>query len=267
MPGPTGYHALLDALRDGAAADPQSFLVALREAYHLAHVLYGDLRREGETLLPGTLLHGRDPDLDRLIREEGIEIFNPLLQAAARRFGPGLLDPAELENKGAGGVRARRVCGSGPLLLFPLLPSRPGIAFFVCAPGNASEAGMSHDILLRDLAALAGLFHARHVSRPRNIPPDRDRKQAQPRLTPRERQVLHWVAAGKTYWEIARILGISERTVRHFMAACREKLDAASNKQAVAKAVAGGLIAVGDARAVTPASDEYPLMVQPNRIY
>ena len=33
-------------------------------------------------------------------------------------------------------------------------------------------------------------------------------------ITPREREVLCWAAAGKTYWEIAVILGISERTVK-----------------------------------------------------
>jgi LuxR family transcriptional regulator, quorum-sensing system regulator SinR len=57
------------------------------------------------------------------------------------------------------------------------------------------------------------------------------------RLTPREREVLKWTAAGKSYWEIATILGISERTVRHFMTNAREKLGAVTNSQAVARAL------------------------------
>ncbi|WP_447973005.1 LuxR family transcriptional regulator [Nitrospira sp. Kam-Ns4a] len=35
-----------------------------------------------------------------------------------------------------------------------------------------------------------------------------------PVLTKREREVLEWMKEGKTNWEIGRILGISERTVR-----------------------------------------------------
>ena len=61
-------------------------------------------------------------------------------------------------------------------------------------------------------------------------------------ITPREREVLRWSAAGKSYWEIAVILGISERTVRFFMSNARQKLNVVSNTQAVAEAVWRGLI-------------------------
>lgn len=245
MPGPTGYSALLATLRDTARLDPQAFLTALQVGYGLTHVLYGDLRRDGGTYLPGTLIHGRDPDLERVIRESGLVVLHPLFEAAARRFGPDIIDPRELLEAGPSPTRMQPGRGEcGPLIVFPLVPSRPGVAFLACAPGLPGGWHRNDEALMRDLAALAGLFHARQLTAP--VPGPRARTDhGPPRLTPREREVLQWVALGKTYWEIARILGISERTVRHFMAACREKLGAVSNKQAVARAVAARIVEAG----------------------
>ncbi|MCD2175233.1 helix-turn-helix transcriptional regulator [Rhizobium sp. C4] len=246
MPGPTGYSALLAALGNPASFDPQAFLTRLQAEYGLAHVLYGDLRRDGSAFIPGRLIHGQDPEFERLIREEGLAVLHPLFEAAARRFGPAVLEPSNRAKTGTDTIRVHPRCrDSRPLLVFPLVPSRPGVAFLAADPGRLEDRREAREILMRDLAALAGLFHARQLA----LAPLRSQGGAQadarPRLTPREREVLEWVAGGKTYWEIARILGISERTVRHFMSACREKLDAVSNKQAVARAVATGLIEIG----------------------
>ncbi len=253
MPGLTGYHTLLETIRKSAASEPQAFLKDLQAAYGLSHVLYADLGRDGDAFLPGKIIHGDDPDLERLIQDEGLSVLHPLFETVASLFGPSVLPPPDQNETGDGANPIRSVCpGNRPLLVFPLVPSRPGIAFFACDPGRLQEKDDEAERLLRDLAALAGLFHAKQLSTP--APPQRkpSAKPATPRLTPREREVLQWVASGKTYWEIARILGISERTVRHFMAACREKLDAVSNKQAVAKAVAGQLINVSDPRFNVP---------------
>lgn len=61
-------------------------------------------------------------------------------------------------------------------------------------------------------------------------------------LSPRECQCLRWSARGKTQWEIARILGISRRTVAFHLDNARAKLDSVTVTQAVAKAVREGLI-------------------------
>lgn len=62
-------------------------------------------------------------------------------------------------------------------------------------------------------------------------------------LSPRELTVLLWMKEGKTNWEIARILGLSERTVRFHVGSIFEKLDVTSRTQAVARALGAGLIA------------------------
>ncbi|WP_097458685.1 LuxR family transcriptional regulator [Mangrovitalea sediminis] len=61
-------------------------------------------------------------------------------------------------------------------------------------------------------------------------------------LTARERESLLWVSSGKTSWEIAQILGISENTVTFHINNAKRKLDANSRAQAAAKALAAGLI-------------------------
>lgn len=62
-------------------------------------------------------------------------------------------------------------------------------------------------------------------------------------LSPRELTVLLWMKEGKTNWEIARIIGLSERTVRFHVGSIFEKLDVTSRTQAVARALGAGLIA------------------------
>lgn len=63
-----------------------------------------------------------------------------------------------------------------------------------------------------------------------------------PKLTARERECLLWAAEGKTSWEIARILGISERTVIFHLQNATRRLNASSRQQAVALAISQGLI-------------------------
>jgi LuxR family quorum-sensing system transcriptional regulator SinR len=91
----------------------------------------------------------------------------------------------------------------------------------------------------RDVISLAGRFHALMM---KASPPDPPRRRVKKGLTPRECETLAWIAAGKSYWEAAIILGITERTVRFFMANARDKLDVVNNAQAVAEAVWLGLI-------------------------
>lgn len=63
-----------------------------------------------------------------------------------------------------------------------------------------------------------------------------------PKLTRRELEVLKWVMAGKSSWEISRITDCSEATVNFHMANVRQKFNVNTRQQAVVKAIALGLI-------------------------
>lgn len=64
-----------------------------------------------------------------------------------------------------------------------------------------------------------------------------------PALTRREKECLTWVSSGKTSWEIARILGISENTIVFHIGNAGKKLGTHTRSQTVARALALGLIA------------------------
>lgn len=62
-----------------------------------------------------------------------------------------------------------------------------------------------------------------------------------PQLTPREREVLRWVAAGKTDRDIAVLLGISVRTVQKHLERCYAALGVETRTAAVMRALGGTL--------------------------
>ena len=64
----------------------------------------------------------------------------------------------------------------------------------------------------------------------------------QPRLSRREIEVLQWVAAGKSQFDIGDILNISHRTVEVHLRSAREKLGTLSTVQAVGRAIGLGLV-------------------------
>ena len=63
-----------------------------------------------------------------------------------------------------------------------------------------------------------------------------------PRLTRRELEVLNWVMAGKSSWEISMIIRCSEATINFHLANVRQKFNVNTRQQAVVKAIALGLL-------------------------
>lgn len=86
--------------------------------------------------------------------------------------------------------------------------------------------------------ASGGLFVSPSVGE--NIACIKDKKH--PPLSEKEKEVLRWMAAGKGNWEIAKLLGITERTVKFHVGNLMKKLDAVNRAQAVAVATQKGLI-------------------------
>lgn len=63
-----------------------------------------------------------------------------------------------------------------------------------------------------------------------------------PKLTPRELECMKWVAVGKSNWEIAQVLGISEATAHFHVENAKKKLGKSTRTEAVAMLVMHGLI-------------------------
>ena len=104
-----------------------------------------------------------------------------------------------------------------------------GLSVVVSMATDHYEIGKKEEICLH-IASI--YFHARlEQLRARGVPPRLSR------LTPRERECLSWVAAGKTDWEIAQILNIAEQTVHEYVQNALIKLNATTRAQAVAIAI------------------------------
>lgn len=74
--------------------------------------------------------------------------------------------------------------------------------------------------------------------------PSRPAVKSASTLTPRERQVLNGIKEGNSNRMVARLLGISERTVKVHLHSIFIKLGAASRTEAVIEAIRNGCISL-----------------------
>jgi len=107
--------------------------------------------------------------------------------------------------------------------------SREGFVVGITMGAEHYELGKQDEACLH-LASI--YFHAK-LERLRAETAPRPRS----RLTPRERDCLSWVAAGKTDWEISQILNIAEQTAHEYVQNALTKLNATTRAQAVAIAI------------------------------
>lgn len=96
--------------------------------------------------------------------------------------------------------------------------------------GRAPDLDDENELSVQ-LIALFAASKAQALSRPAAI------DAPMMKLTPREREVLQWISAGKTSWEVSMILGSSERSVDKIIAGAMMKLDALTRTQAVVNAI------------------------------
>lgn len=124
-----------------------------------------------------------------------------------------------------------------------MISARPVAEFISLAvdgSGRKAAATVKHHAAV--LHAMAAAFYRRATLL--GVGPAPESPDEAARLSPREREVLQWIAAGKTDWEVGRILRISERAVKFHAAGARRKLGAANRTHAVAIAVHSGVISL-----------------------
>ncbi|WP_104668216.1 LuxR family transcriptional regulator [Ensifer adhaerens] len=115
-------------------------------------------------------------------------------------------------------------------------PENRRALFSVNADINAREWPAFKKSFQADLTYLSFLFHKHLVARRADLAP------VKAQLSRRERQVLSWAALGKTTWETACILKLSQRTVEFYLRNCCAQLGVANKTQAVAVALCHGLV-------------------------
>jgi LuxR family quorum sensing-dependent transcriptional regulator len=130
-------------------------------------------------------------------------------------------------------MQALDTFGMGRGLIVPL--GRPtNLPACVWLAGENPDLDQDAKVAIQ-LIALFAASKAHALSRPHAVAPKSS-------LTPREREVLQWISAGKTSWEIGLISGVSERSINNVIANAMNKLDAVTRAQAVVNAIRVGEI-------------------------
>ncbi len=171
-------------------------------------------------------------------KQLGYEKLDPIWQHSLSRLTPLIWGP-ELFRSPIERAFYEERCGFG---------LQSGVTFPVFSPSGApgalslgiSRSNVPHAFLLsvvqNGAAAAAYVHDAIHRLVAQGL------AQSRPKLTKRERECLHWVAKGKTSWEISRILEISEHGVIHHLRNVMQKLNVTKRYHAVQIAHEYGLL-------------------------
>ena len=107
-----------------------------------------------------------------------------------------------------------------------------------------SPCGYEPDLSRRARSALEIIGIYSHETLKRSLVRDQRDVHAHIPLTPREREIMQWVAAGKTDSEIGDILSISRSTVTSHVENSKTKLDTFKRTHALVQAIRFGEISL-----------------------
>lgn len=143
------------------------------------------------------------------------------------------------------------------------LSRREGIADGFCVPAHIpGETNGTCSFIVRDsrplpeenlpMAQLVGSFAYEAARRIQLSQYQREAElhgealRHRPSISTRQVECLILVAKGKSDWEIGRILGISQETVKHHIRVARERYEVGTRVQAAIRAIADGEIDIRD---------------------
>ncbi len=170
---------------------------------------------------------------------EGMAAICPALTEASRSLTPfdyvALLDSCRGNASARWQKRALRLFGIRHAWLVPMNSLRCLRGVTVYMKGGGAKAAQRFEETRQEIHMKSLYFFDELQALSPSIPPDMARTLSRMGpLTRREAECLRWAAEGKTNWEIATILDISENTVRFHFKNLLRRLNATSRAQAVA---------------------------------
>jgi LuxR family quorum sensing-dependent transcriptional regulator len=133
----------------------------------------------------------------------------------------------DLKHEGAALMHLRRDFGFNDAVIVPV-HNPAGLPAFVSLSGRHIDVPDA-ELLPLYVVALSAFERVRDLQKPMVKP--------KLQLSPREREVLTWVANGKSAWEIGMILNISKRTADEHVKTAARKLGVRNRSHAVAIAL------------------------------
>lgn len=181
---------------------------------------------------PQVLCDLEPTDWARLYDAERLDRCDPGLRAARQRVSA--FTWSDLETGGrltrfeARMMETARAHGLAEVLVVPVWSVGGWIGVVTLAgPGRALSAPER-----QEMGAAAAVFYSRLAAQRRQGP-----RTGGP-LTERELEIVRWLAAGKSDWEIGQILDISAKTVNFHVENAKRKLGVSTRIQAVLRALA-----------------------------
>ena len=175
-------------------------------------------------------------------RERGYYNFDPVVHMTIGRPAPFTWDDLDVRNFSGGAktvfCEGRDILKADSSLVIPTHDAH-GIAGFVSLffPDHGPDESMRRAL---KLIAVYALERAKELSGVEARAPTGERCP----LTARQREVLAFLAMGKTDWEIGAILGISEKTANHHIEEAKRRIGVVTRSQAAAVAVHRGWVAL-----------------------
>lgn len=218
----------------------QESIFRLGKGYGFEHTLFG-LAPQRATSLEGSFIRGNFSAqwLDVYERKQYIRV-DPRISHCENRFVPLLWEPAVFSSREQKEMyeeaSAYGLC-SGVALPMHTGNGKFGMLYF--ATKAKPSRRMQREIIkmipelsvLRDFALESSMSFVEVPS-----------LESAPVLTPNELECLKWCAAGKSSWEIARLLNCAEATVNFHFSNVRRKFKTSSRNHAVVKAIQMGLL-------------------------
>jgi len=125
--------------------------------------------------------------------------------------------------------------GVGSGLSVPIRGSRGEVALFSVANPEKGRDALAHQVHTAGTMYLLGSYV--HEAIRRLVYTPEQVALHTPELTPREIECLKWWVAGKSAWEIAQILSVSERTIRFHLDNVKRKFGARGKTEVISKAI------------------------------
>jgi DNA-binding CsgD family transcriptional regulator len=234
-----GY--LVQVEHAGGLEDIQALIVALRDHYHVAHIVYHWVSSDGEQYGCGTypatwVQHYIDCDYLRI---------DPVIIGCFKRFHPVDWKRLDWSSKAARSFQQDAIAhGIGNQgFSIPIRGPNGQFALFTvtdtCSDEDWLDFTTRHQ---RELILISHYFNLKALEFEKNRAPDPVRS-----LSPREIDALTFLAMGYSRSQVADMLSISEHTLRAYIESARFKLGAANTTHAVTRALSEGLIVMGGA--------------------
>lgn len=214
-------------------------LDSVRKIYGLKHVAYMGVNLPANTHREYFVHNTYSHDWSRHYETRNYVSLDPVVRLGLNNLMP--IDWSEVRDLSVeqlqflGEAREFGIGNNG--LSFPVRGAQGELAVFsMSVDCTKSDWRLRKSSQMREYRIIAEYFHQRVLS---HLGVSIDLSHA---LSDREKECLRWCGAGKTYWEISRILSVSESTVRFHMQNAIHKLDCLNQVQAVLKATKAGLI-------------------------